>query len=282
MIGLLKDFIQMSRKGQVWVKKFNNWRQSVPELLDKTGLITALDNEKRLLIKPNLVEVLAPPITTPVGIVEALVEYLKERAPNLEVVVGEGCGARQHDTFYAFDELGYSAMAARQNIELVDLNVEELIRRELAECKRWPEMYLPKIVYESFLFSVPVLKAHSLASVTLTMKNMMGCAPPCHYQKGGHWKKASFHENVQEAVLDLNRYRSADFTLLDATVGMARAHLWGPTCEPPVNKLVAGYDPVAVDAFGAELLGRNWRQINHINLADGELGRAEPLEVVEG
>jgi uncharacterized protein (DUF362 family) len=134
---------------------------------------------------------------------------------------------------------------------------------------------LPEILFDVFLISVPVLKAHSLAGVTLTMKNMMGTAPPSHYQQGGHWKKASFHTGIHEAVFDLNRYRCADFTILDATVGMAEAHLWGPTCSPPVNTLAAGWDPVAIDAYGCDLLDRSWRNIGHIFLANNELGQAE-------
>ncbi len=146
--------------------------------------------------------------------------------------------------------------------------------------KRWPEMYLPRIVMESFLLSVPVLKAHSLSCVTLTMKNVMGCVPPAHYQAGGHWKKSAFHERMQESILDLNRYRTPDFTVLDATVGMAEAHLWGPQCDPPLGLLVAGFDPVAIDAYGAGLLKRDWREIEHISRANGELGSAEPPEPV--
>jgi uncharacterized protein (DUF362 family) len=120
-----------------------------------------------------------------------------------------------------------------------------------------------------------------MAGLTLTMKNMMGAAPPAYYQQNGHWKKASFHEDIQSAVFDLNRYRTPDFTVLDATVGMPEAHLWGPVCDPPKNRLAAGADPVAMDAYGAELLGVNWRKIGHICMAHGVLGEAEPLAVCE-
>ena len=60
---------------------------------------------------------------------------------------------------------------------------------------------------------------------------------------------------------------------------MQEAHLWGPTCEPPHRKLAAGSDPVAIDAYGTGLLGREWRQIGHLANAHGELGIAEPLDV---
>jgi uncharacterized protein (DUF362 family) len=270
----------MRERGKVFVCEYTSWQDSVDLLLDQSGLPEAIDDSSQVLIKPNLVKALDPPITTPVGLVEAIVRYLQDRVPDLKLIVGEGCGIKDYDTFHTFRALGYDKMAERCGVELLDLNVEPLQNFKRSDCKRWPEMHLPTIVMDSFLLSVPVLKAHSLANVTLTMKNMMGCAPPSHYQRVGHWKKAAFHDNVQDAVLDLNRYRTPDFTVLDATVGMQESHLWGPTCEPPHRKLAAGSDPVAIDTYGAGLLGREWRQIGHLANAHGELGLAEPLKVV--
>ncbi|MDH4320207.1 MAG: DUF362 domain-containing protein [Desulfobulbaceae bacterium] len=259
----------------VWTRRCDVWRSALPGLLDAAGLPAALRSGKRILIKPNLVENLPPPITTPVGLVEALLEYLRENAPGgVEIVIGEGCGSKEDDTWRAFAGQGYVDLSQRCGVPLIDLNTEKLVSVANPHCSRWPQMFLPAIVFESFLLSLPVLKAHSLAGVTLTMKNMMGLAPPAHYQQGGHWKKAAFHHRIQEAIFDLNRYRAPDFTLLDATVGMCEAHLWGATCDPPPGLLVAGYDPVAVDAFATGLLGRDWRQIGHIRLADGVLGTA--------
>ena len=79
---------------------------------------------------------------------------------------------------------------------------------------------------------------------------------------------------------DLNRYRTPDFTILDATIGMAESHLWGRTCDPPINIVAAGYDPVAMDAYGAGLLGKDWRHINHIADVHQELGQAEHLQII--
>ena len=267
------------QQATVYSITFGSWTESVSPLLEAAGLGATLRNRPRVLIKPNLVENLAPPITTPVGLVEALVNYIRNRAPDTEIIIAEGCGSLEYDTGHCFQALGYSALAAAKNISLVDLNQAPLVRRSLKGCHRWPEMHLPGMVFDSFLISVPVLKAHTLAEVTLTMKNMMGLAPPSHYQQGGHWKKAAFHQGIQEALFDLNRYRTPDFTLLDASVGMARAHLRGPTCSPPVNRLAAGFDPVAIDAYGATLLKRNWRGIGHIRMAHRVLGLAEPLDI---
>jgi uncharacterized protein (DUF362 family) len=110
------------------------------------------------------------------------------------------------------------------------------------------------------------------------MKNMMGLVPPAHYRQGNSWKKSSFHTNIQQAIADLNRYRTPDFTILDATIGMVDSHLRGRTCKPAPNILAAGYDPVAIDCYGADLLGKDWHNIGHIAGVHQELGLAEPLQ----
>jgi uncharacterized protein (DUF362 family) len=127
-------------------------------------------------------------------------------------------------------------------------------------------MYLPEIAFSHFIISLPVLKAHSLADITGTLKNMMGFAPPAHYgSTSGGWKKARFHNDMQQSILDLNAYRTPDLTLLDASVGMAEFHLGGRHCNPPRQKLIAGRDPVSVDRLAASLLDIDWKSIGHLN-----------------
>ncbi|NTV15054.1 MAG: DUF362 domain-containing protein [Desulfobulbaceae bacterium] len=268
------------QSGLVYVIPFTRWQESVAPLLIASGLLSRLGSATTVLLKPNLVKNMLPPATTPAELVGEIVIFLRRARPELRLIIAEGTGDKEYDTAFMFRELGYTKMAAALNVELLDLNLAPLRRLCLAQCQRWPEMYLPEILFDSFLISVPVLKAHSLAEVTLTMKNMLGCAPPAHYQRGGHWKKSAFHDRIQEAVLDLNRYRTPDFTILDATVGMCEAHVWGAHCQPPCQRLAAAVDPVAIDAYGAELLHRDWHRIGHIRDAHGELGQAEPLTVI--
>lgn len=268
------------RNPGLYITSIKSLESSLPALLDAAGLTDLIPTGKAVLIKPNLVEALAPPITTPVQLTALVVDYLRSRLPDTPLLIGEGTGSLQYDTCYPFQLLGYTLLATEKNIPLLDLNHEKLTEKTERECKRWPIMYLPAILDEVFLLSVPVLKAHTLAGVTLTMKNMMGCAPPSHFRGQGSWGKSAFHQQIQEAIFDLNRYRTPDFTLLDASVGMAEAHLWGAHCTPPVNQLAASADPVAIDAYGASLLNIDWKKIGHIRMADSILGSAETSPVV--
>ena len=271
----------MEKDSSVFISHYSTWSKTIGPLLKKAQLSEALRAKDRVLIMPNLVEILQPPITTPVGIIEEIVNCIQADLPHIAILIGEGSGALEYTTMDTFDALGYLSMAREKGVTLIDLNEAPLTHFRNSKCRRWPEMHLPEILFDVFLISVPVLKAHSLAGVTLTMKNMMGAVPPKYYQQGGHWKKASFHQNIQEAVFDLNQYRTPDFTVLDATVGMQEAHLWGPTCNPPHNIVAASFDPVAIDSYGTNLLKRRWQDIGHIKMADGILGSASPLEVVQ-
>ncbi|PLX51488.1 MAG: hypothetical protein C0613_00420 [Desulfobulbaceae bacterium] len=265
----------MGLKSRVFTNRFVSWAESVPALCDAAALPELIRSSGRsVLIKPNLVENLAPPITTPIGLVSVLVDYLRERVPEVTVLIGEGCGSTDYDTGYIFAEQGYTELAQARDLRLVDLNQEPLRHLENSQCQCWPQMHLPELLFDVFLLSVPVLKAHSLAGVTLTMKNMMGAAPPRYFQQGGAWKKAAFHAHIHPAIFDLNTYRTPDFTLLDATVGMQQAHLWGPTCSPPKNRLAAADDPVAIDVWGTTLLGFDWQRIGYLTMADNVLGTA--------
>ncbi len=103
----------------------------------------------------------------------------------------------------------------------------------------------------------------------------VGAAPGRYYGEGGHYKKWGLHRKLDRAILEINKFRKADLTLVDGAVGMAAAHLWGPKCDPPVGKLIASFDPVAADKVGCDMLAKDWRRVGHIFLADGMLGHAE-------
>lgn len=254
--------------------EFISYEETIPALLKNIGAPELLRRQQRILIKPNLVNASPPPVTLPVAACAALVRACRQWS-DAEIIIAEGTGEKHLTTDEVFAIHGYDRLAKEEGIELVDLNEAGLIELRDPRNKVFPTFMMPRLVMESFVLSAAVLKAHSLSTVTLSMKNMVGVAPPAYYQRGGHWKKSAFHKQMQSSIFELNRYRKPDLAFIDASIGLADYHLGGPTCEPPVSKLVAGFDPVAVDAVGSELLGFPWQQVGHIKMADGELGRAD-------
>ncbi len=254
---------------QTAVVEFVDYASSVPKVLDSIGAGPVIAKQRAILIKPNLVTNKPFPITTPPECCEAIIDYIISfsKAP---VVIAEGIGDPDYTTMEVFETLGYTQLASRKKVSLADLNNEPLMRLDNSECPRFPEFFMPVIAMNHFIISVPVLKAHLLSDFTGTLKNMIGLAPPKLYAgNGGIWNKAEFHIDIHQAIIDLNRYRTPDLTVLDASVGMAQSHLGGPVCNPPVKRLVAGFDPVATDRTAAELLNLDWRTIGHLS---GDIG----------
>jgi uncharacterized protein (DUF362 family) len=248
----------------VAVEKFVEYTESVDRCMRAAGVASVLSTGRPVMLKPNLVNASPHPVTTPPEFCQAVITVVRKYS-TAPVVIAEGCGDAQLDTHAVFDNLGYNDLAKRMNVDLMDLNTAPLIRRQEPACRRFPELWLPRVIFAHVIVSLPVLKAHSLCRFTGSMKNMMGAAPPEHYSgRHGTWKKAVFHDRLDAAIVDLNRYRTPDFTVMDATVGLADFHLGGAHCDPPVNRILAGADAREVDRRAAEMLGIDWRTVGHL------------------
>ena len=245
------------------IAAFTSYDASVAEAFNRIRADIVLADQDAVLIKPNLVTADPFPVATAPGCCGAVIDYVRACNPGARVVIAEGTGDPSYNGMQIFEALGYTRLAAEKDIPLIDLNEEEVVRLENRDCKRFPEFYIPEIALSHFIISVPVLKAHTLSGFTGTMKNMMGFAPPAHYAGSG-WNKAAFHKNLQAAIFDLNCYRHADLTLMDASAGMPDSHLGGRRCAPPVGKIVAGDDPLEADRVSAGLLGLDWQKIAHL------------------
>ncbi len=243
---------------------FYAYEESIPEALDRLDVKKTLASQSAILIKPNLVNSSPHPVTTPAACCEAIVTYIKAYS-DAEILIAEGCGDMSLETDEIFRRHGYDRLAEQYGIELLDLNHAPLRHMTNPDCPVFPDMYLPEVAFTHFILSVPVLKAHSLSAITGTLKNMMGFAPPEHYSgRFGSWKKAVFHKKMQQSIFDLNRYRTPDLSIMDASVGLADFHLGGPECSPPVKKILASFDPVELDREAARLLGVDWKTIPHL------------------
>lgn len=53
-------------------------------------------------------------------------------------------------------------------------------------------------------------------------------------------------------------------TLMARQCDMAEFRLGGAQCNPPVKRIIAGYNPWEVDRDAAGLLGLDWNNIGHI------------------
>ena len=104
------------------------------------------------------------------------------------------------------------------------------------------------IVEADRLINVAIAKQHSLCAATLGMKNLMGAI-------GGDRNR--FHQNIGVALADLAGFLRPQLVVLDAVRILAANGPTGGNLSDVRRKgtIAAGVDQVAVDAFGATLLG---------------------------
>jgi len=118
--------------------------------------------------------------------------------------------------------------------------------------KEW-ELY-PEIIESDLVINVPVAKHHSLSTATLCMKNYMGII-------GGN--RGQWHQDFAGYLCDITAFMKPRLCVLDA-VRVLTAN--GPTGGSlndvkRLDTVAAGVDIVALDAFGAELLGHRPEQL---------------------
>ncbi len=251
------------------VEEFVDFETTISKVLDKLDFSKTLGNleaNKKVIIKPNLLEVAAPPCTTDVRCVESIVKFIKSVNSERQIVIIEGSGGCSTDE--AFKALGYYKLEKKYGVNLIDVDNTEIVKISNKNARVYKEIYLPSIVFDGFFISVPVLKDHLMTTVTLGLKNLVGLLPKKYY--GGHWhyNRSDVHRvGVDNAIFDLNLYVNIDLNVIDATIGQSRSHLpGGQKNNPPINKIIAGYDALEVDKVGAELLGHKYKDVKHIML----------------
>lgn len=226
---------------------------------------------KKILLKPNLVEALPGPVNTHSALVGAAARCFL-RLGAAFVNVGEGPG-HQRDTELVIASAGLPEQLSDKRIRFVDLNRDELRRVKLkASYTRLSSLWLPVSVLDAdVIVSMPKVKTHHWAGVTLSLKNMFGIVPG---QKYG-WPKNLLHwYGINESILDICATVPVHFVIADGILAMEGN---GPLQGVPRNlhKVVLADDPVAADATCARLMGFDPAKIEHIANASRFLGNMD-------
>jgi uncharacterized protein (DUF362 family) len=243
----------------------NDYPSATKRALDETGAVGCLSGFSRIIVKPNIVNSSPPPVTTDVRCVMAIVAYLKERL-NMEVIVAEGSG--EGNTADNFRINGYGEITEKFGVELVDLDSLPVKKHENSRAGELKEIFLPEILEKAGLVSVPPAKDHTITTVTLGLKNMVGCLPAKHYSGYWSYKKSQIHAvNEHQAIADLMLYIKPHLTFIDASQGLKGGHLSGSVPDPPLGKIIAGTNVLAVDRETARILGHEPGTVHHLTLA---------------
>jgi len=237
------------------------------EMIDAARI---LPNDKPVLVKPNYINAAHPStgITTDGRVIEGVVKFLRQHQVK-DIMIGEGSGFA--DTFEAFRIAGVDAVAERWAAKLVDLNRDEFIEVAPKNSLALRKVKIAKTALESTIVSVPKLKPHRMAGVTLSLKNMMGVVTP----------KGSMHNHLSQKIVDLASIIKPSLAVIDGIVAGEGHETSGNPVE--MNLVIAGTDPVAADAVGAAVMGITPETVKHLLLAEDQgLGtcRLERIEIL--
>jgi uncharacterized protein (DUF362 family) len=212
-------------------------------------------------IKLNLCDYRRPEtgaVTDP-AVLGPVLAGLRRRYPASDIFVFEH-DANSTIARNLFAYLGIDRVADEYGVRCVSLADEEWVSKPIPKGVWFKELEVPRILMEcDFLINHPKLKTHGRTLMTCALKNMFGCIRPK--------KKVMFHQHLSEAIVDVNQAIPTHLTIVDANLCVEGNR--GPTQGLPkrLGLLYGGSDVVAVDAFGADLMGFGSRRIQHIRLA---------------
>lgn len=133
--------------------------------------------------------------------------------------------------------------------------------------KSWP-LYT-EIFEADKVINIPIAKHHSLAKLTMGMKNWMGVM-------GGLRKQ--IHQRLDESLVDLAMTIKPTLVILDAVrILTANGPQGGDLGDVKrLDTVIVGTDQVAVDSYGATLFGMKGKDLGYVKIADKSgLGRMD-------
>ncbi len=231
---------------------------------------------KTVLLKPNFVEYdPGAAINTDPRLIAATVLAMR-RLGAAAVAVAEG-PAHRRDTQYIVESSGLLDALGAVDAPFADLNTAQLLPRALDS---WftdlGELWLPQPVIDAdVVVSMPKMKTHHWAGVTLSLKNCFGCVPGRVYG----WPKNVLHwAGLTEAIVDVAAAVRPDLQIVDGIVGMqGNGPIQGTAM--PAGLLVFGKDPVATDVTAARLMGFDPSRVPSIAEAARFLGQGDPERI---
>jgi uncharacterized protein (DUF362 family) len=226
---------------------------------------------KRVLLKPNLVESSAThPINTHPAVIAATgIAFCRLGAES--VIVGEGPG-NERDTRLILEQSGTASLLEACRLDFIDLNRDALVECPVgARYTGLQTLHLPRTLFQSdFVVSMPKVKTHHWAGVTLSLKNLFGVLPGIAYG----WPKNIFHWcGIDNAIVDVSATVPVHFVVADGITAMEGN---GPLLGSPreMQRIILADDPVAADATITRLMGFNPDSIPHLRECARFLGNA--------
>jgi uncharacterized protein (DUF362 family) len=246
-------------------KQYEHFRATVPL------------KDKRVILKPNLVEWHRDKvINTNPQVVSAVIELCK-REGAAEIIVAEGPGHWRNVEFLV-TESGLGDVLKQHQVAFVDINHDEPIKTpNMGQLTGLEYLYLSRTLERAdVIISLPKLKTHHWAGATLSLKNLFGTLPGIYYG----WPKNELHwRGIHNSIVDIALTRTPELAIVDGIIGMEGDGPLNGTAKR-FGALIMGHDLVAVDATCCRLMMLDPDKIGYLVLgAMKKLGRMQEAEI---
>jgi len=221
-------------------------------------------NRTKVLLKPNIVALSQDKtkqiaISTHPSIVEAMCKFLKEN--ECKIYIGESSFM---NTDRSFKETGIEKIAKKYKAKLVIFEQEKLSKIKNPKNKIIKEFPVAKILKDmDYIIDLPKMKTHSLAHITLGIKNLYGLIPGGLKQR---LHNKAHGDKFSEILVDIYQNFPPHLTILDGIIGM-EGH--GPTSgtKKKANLIMASKNTVALDIAASMIMDFKPREIPAIRFA---------------
>lgn len=240
-------------------------RDAVNLALDGRQIITP---GARVVLKPNIFAPVPPPATTDPRVIAALIEIAREEGAG-EVIVAEGRSIstaryrKSHNSTRACAELlGYPELIEAAGGRMVYLEEDEFVEVDVPGGLVLKRAHIPRTILNAdVLISVPAMKIHSLALITIGIKNLHGLLSD-EDKLYGH----SYNE-LPTKLADFLRVRKPDLTVVDGVIGQEADHA-EDGFPADMGLIIAGRDVVSVDAVSSAVMGIEPFEVDTTRMAD--------------
>jgi uncharacterized protein (DUF362 family) len=273
-IALWRSFRKSHLETAAFIAKINDYQADISKVIlegmRELEIGTAEIRGKRILLKPNLIETLSGVVhinTHPLMVRGAIEAFLKMGAASILVAEGPG---HSRDALLVLEESGMADVLQEDRIPFVDLNYDDaLVLPNQGRHTRLASFILPQTLAQvDWIVSMPKMKTHHWAGVTLSMKNLFGVVPGNYYG----WPKNVLHfMGINRSIMDITATVRPHFTIVDGIVGMEGD---GPIMGTPrhAGVIVMGRNLPAVDATCARIMGIDPMRIKYLAGANDILG----------
>jgi len=252
------------KKSVVSIAKGTDVEKTVDEALLLLGGVDSLIKPRSVVVlKPNAGHPHPPEtsVCTSPAIIAATIKALRKANPK-EIILAEaaaiGC-----DTMECFEISGIAQAARDAGVDrIMDIkNDNDYIRVPIRDAlANITSVRLPRWLVEAeHIINMPIFKSHTCMQYTCALKNIKGVVDDkVHYQ---------MHQTeLAAAMMDLWTVVRADLTIADL---IRPAEGFGPHSTLPVDFgcVVAGKDPVAVDATACRMTGVDINKVAYFEAA---------------